>query len=66
MKYHDKYVLLCRLPDSQPLWGIAHLFATRAVVKGFGEISKDNKKIITMEWIVEGVSLIFIGTLVVQ
>jgi len=46
------------------IWGIAHLFPTSSVVKGFGEISADNKKIITMEWIVEGVSLIFIGTLV--
>ena len=46
------------------IWGIAHLFATKSVVKGFGDISADNKNIITMEWIVEGVSLIFIGTLV--
>ena len=47
------------------IWGIAHLIPTSSVVKGFGEISKDNKNIITMEWIVEGVSVIFIGTLVV-
>jgi hypothetical protein len=46
------------------VWGIAHLFATKSVVQGFGEISLDNKRIITMEWIVEGVSLIFIGLLV--
>lgn len=46
------------------LWGIAHLFPTRSVVKGFGDISLDNQRIITMEWIVEGVSLIFIGVLV--
>ena len=45
-------------------WGVAHLFPTRSVVAGFGEISLDNKRIITMEWIVEGVSLIFIGLLV--
>ena len=42
-------------------WGMAHLFPTRSVVEGFGEISLDNKRIITMEWIIEGVSLIFIG-----
>jgi hypothetical protein len=46
------------------LWGVAHLFPTRSVVKGFGPISVDNQRIITMEWIVEGVSLIFIGVLV--
>jgi hypothetical protein len=46
------------------LWGIAHLFPTRSVVRGFGEITTDNRRIITMEWIVEGVSLILIGVLV--
>ena len=44
------------------LWGIAHLFPTKSVVSGFGEISVDNKRIITMEWIVEGIALIFIGS----
>jgi len=46
------------------LWGVAHLFPTRSIVKGFGNISLDNRRIITMEWIVEGVALIFIGALV--
>jgi hypothetical protein len=45
-------------------WGIAHLFPTRSVVRGFGNISLDNKRIITMEWIIEGVSLIFIAAVV--
>jgi len=40
------------------VWGIAHLFATKGVVKGFGDLSADNRRIITMEWIVEGVALI--------
>ena len=43
------------------IWGISHLFPTRNVVKGFGDISLDNKYIIRMEWITEGVCLIFIG-----
>ena len=46
------------------LWGISHLIVTRGVVAGFGDISDDNRHIITMEWMVEGVSLIFIGVLV--
>ncbi len=46
------------------IWGISHLFPTKAVVKGFGEISPDNKNIISMEWIVEGVSLVFIGIII--
>ena len=44
-------------------WGIAHLFPTRSVVSGFGEISADNKRIITMEWIIEGIAIIFIGSI---
>ena len=43
------------------LWGIAHLFPTRSIVKGFGEISADNKNILTMEWLIEGIALIFFG-----
>ena len=46
------------------IWGVAHLFPTKSVIKGFGDISTDNKNIIAMEWIVEGVSLIFIGVVV--
>ena len=45
-------------------WGIAHIIAARAVVKGFGEISEDNKKFILMEWVAEGLTLCFIGGLV--
>ena len=46
------------------VWGIAHFFPTNSVVKGFGEISIDNKRIIRMEWINEGLTLIFIGVLI--
>jgi len=45
-------------------WGLAHLFPTRSVVLGFGEITAENRRIIQMEWINEGVSLIFIGVVV--
>ena len=47
------------------LWGIAHLFPTASVVKDFGDISYDNRLIITMEWIIEGLTLIFIGILTI-
>ena len=46
------------------LWGIAHIIPARSVVKGFGELSEDNRRIITMEWVAEGLTLIFIGALV--
>lgn len=45
-------------------WGVAHLAPTRAVVNGFGAISADNRRIVTMEWIGEGLTLCFIGALV--
>jgi uncharacterized membrane protein YiaA len=46
------------------VWGVAHLFPTRGVVRGFGDISVDNERVITMEWITEGATLIFIGTII--
>ena len=46
------------------LWGIGHLAPTRNVVADFGYISEDNKKIITMEWLIEGFTLCFLGVLV--
>jgi hypothetical protein len=45
------------------LWGIAHIIPTKAIVKGFGEIAEDNKKILAMETIAEGLTLIFLGIL---
>ncbi len=45
-------------------WGVSHLFPTRSVISSFGEISADNRRIVAMEWITEGVALIFIGILV--
>jgi hypothetical protein len=46
------------------IWGAAHIAATKAVVEGFGPISADNRRIITMEWVAEGLTLCFIGLLV--
>jgi len=46
------------------LWGMGHLIPTKNIVKGFGDLSPDNRKIITMEWIAEGLSLIFLGVIV--
>lgn len=46
------------------LWVVAHLFPKKSVVEGSGNISIDNKRIITMEWIVEGTALVFMGLLV--
>lgn len=45
-------------------WGISHLYPTEIIVKSFGSISEDNRKILRMEWIAEGIGHIFIGTVV--
>jgi len=47
------------------IWGIAHIFPLNNVVRGFGNISIDNIRIIQMEWLTEAFSLIFIGLLVI-
>lgn len=45
------------------VWGVAHIAPTQSVVAGFGDISADNRRIITMEWVAEGLTLCFIGLL---
>ncbi len=47
------------------LWGTAHLIPTRQVVAGFGEISRDNRLVITMEWVAEGLAMWFVAALAV-
>ena len=46
------------------IWGIGHIIPTKSVVSDFGDISQDNKRIITMEWVAEGLTLCFIGVIV--
>ena len=46
------------------LWGIAHLIPTKSIIAGFNNISDDNMYIITMEWIAEGLAIIFAGMVV--
>jgi hypothetical protein len=46
-------------------WGTAHLYPTRKIVRGFGDISRDNELILTMEWLAEAFLLIFTGLLVI-
>ena len=46
------------------LWGISHIIPTRQVVAGFGEIGRDNRLVITMEWVAEGLAFAFVAVLV--
>lgn len=46
------------------LWGVSHILPTSSVVESFGSITRDNQLIITMEWVAEGLTLCFLGALV--
>ena len=45
------------------LWGVAHIIPTRNVVAGFEPLSRDNRLVLTMEWVGEGLTLTFLGLL---
>jgi hypothetical protein len=45
-------------------WGVAHIMPTGRVVAGFGSLSKDNRLILTMDWVAEGFTLVLLGVLV--
>lgn len=47
------------------LWGGAHLAPTARVADSFGAISLDNRRILVMEWIAEGLTHIALGVLVI-
>ena len=47
------------------LWGAAHVAPTRSVANSFGGIFADNRRILVMEWIAEGVTHISVGALVI-
>jgi len=44
-------------------WGIAHIVPTKSIVAGFEPLSTDNRRVLTMEWVSEGLVLCFIGVL---
>jgi hypothetical protein len=46
-------------------WGAAHLAPTRAVAASFGELTRDNRRILIMEWIADGITQISLGVLIV-
>ena len=47
------------------LWGVAHVIPTRQVVSGFGPISRDNRLVITQEWLAEALTMWFIAAVIV-
>ncbi len=45
------------------VWGAAHIIPIKSIVKGFGDISADSKKVLVMSYVGEGLTLIFLGVL---
>ena len=48
------------------IWGLAHVIPTRQVVAGFGAISADSRRIITQEWLAEGLAMWGIAAFVIS
>jgi len=46
------------------IWGIIHIIPTKHVMNHFDKNKWENREIIMMEWIAEGITLCFIGLLV--
>jgi hypothetical protein len=45
------------------LWGLAHIAPVRRVVAVFEPLSLENRRILVMSWVGEGLALVFIGVL---
>ena len=45
------------------VWGIAHIVPVRSILRGFGGISAENRRVVSSTWIAEGLTLIFVGTI---
>ena len=46
-------------------WGLFHLVPTGKIVSSFGPISLESRRILTMEWIAEGLVHVALGTTVI-
>ena len=47
------------------LWGVAHVLSTMRVVRGYSDTSRDNRLVITQEWVAEAMTMWFIAAVVV-
>jgi len=46
------------------LWGLAHVLPTARVVRGYHDTSRDNRLVITQEWIAEAMTMWFVAAVV--
>jgi hypothetical protein len=47
------------------LWGVAHVLPTAQVLRGFSDTSRDNRLVVTQEWVAEGMTMWFTAAVVV-
>lgn len=47
------------------IWGVFHIVPTKIVVDGLGVYDTDSIRIVVMEWVAGGLTLIFLGVLLV-
>jgi len=47
------------------LWGVFHIIPTRIIVGGMGVYDPDSSTIITMEWVIGGMTFMFLGVLLI-
>jgi hypothetical protein len=59
----DNAVLIYAGAGVAVAWGIAHALPVRHVVAGFEPLSEANRRILTMAWVSEAMTLVFIGVL---
>jgi hypothetical protein len=57
-------VLLAVSSGVLAFWGVAHLFVTASICRSFGEITEDNRRILVMEWIAEGLCLLLLAAVI--
>jgi hypothetical protein len=46
------------------IWGLIHVYPSKKLMAYFGKKSWESREILFMEWVLEGITLIFIGILV--
>ena len=47
------------------MWGVFHIIPTRIIVGGMGVYDPDSSTIITMEWVIGGMTFMFLGVLLI-
>jgi hypothetical protein len=58
------YILLLCGAAAAAFWGVMHLVKTGPALSVFEPLTDDNRYVLRMEWVVEGVALVFVAALI--